>query len=165
MSKKRTAKNKYKRITCEGYCAFEDYLAEWLIIRWTDEFKMDKPPNEFWNIPGKYQEMYDRNMRAAKSLHKKYDPLTICSAINSEHFKNIYHIGLKCYGPRGWKYNPLAIEAIKRYDKEYKRLLKLADAANAKGDQPVKQKQEKPLQSRKKQYSNKKTSINKLRNL
>ena len=41
-----------------GSYAFEDYIAEWLIIRWTDQFKMDKPPNEFWNIPGKYQEMY-----------------------------------------------------------------------------------------------------------
>jgi hypothetical protein len=162
MSKKRTVKNKYKRITCEGYCTFEDYLAEWLIIRWTDEFKMDKPPNEFWNIPGKYQEMYNRNMRSAKSLQKKYDPLIICAAIKSEHFKNIYHIGLKCYGPRGWKYNPLAIEAIKRYDKEYKQLLKLADVKN---DKPIEQKKEKPLKSRKKQYSNKKTSINKLRNL
>jgi hypothetical protein len=161
MTQKRTEKNKYKRITTEGYCTFEDYIAEWLIIRWTDQFKMDKPPCEFWKIPGKYEEMYQRNMKAAKSLHKKYDPLVICAAIKSEHFNKIYHIGLKCYGPRGWKYNPLAIEAIKRYDKEYKQLLKVAEQK----DKPVEQKETKPLQSRKQKYSNKKTSINKLRDL
>ena len=165
MSKKRTKHNRYKRITVEGYCRFEDYIAEWLIIRWTDQFKMEKPPCEFWNIPGKYQEMYQRNMKAAKSLLKKYEPALIFAAIRSDHFKNIYHIGLKCYGPRGWKYNPLAIEAIKRYDREFKQIMKLADAAEAQKDEPVKQKEAKPLKSRKKQYSNKKTSINKLRDL
>jgi hypothetical protein len=165
MSKKRTKHNRYKRITVEGYCRFEDYIAEWLIIRWTDQFKMEKPPCEFWNIPGKYQEMYQRNMKAAKSLLKKYEPALIFAAIRSDHFKNIYHIGLKCYGPRGWKYNPLAIEAIKRYDREFKQILKLADAAEAQKDEPVEQKEAKPLKSRKKQYSNKKTSINKLRDL
>ncbi len=161
MTQKRTSKSRYKRITCEGYCTFEDYIAEWLIVRWTDEFKMDKPPNEFWKIPGKYQEMYQRNMKAAKSLKKKYDPLVICAAIKSEYFNKIYHIGLKCYGPRGWKYNPLAIEAIKRYDKEYKQLLKAAKQK----DKPVEQKETKPLHSRKQTYSNNKTSINKLRDL
>ena len=40
MSKKPTKNNRYKRITCEGYCKFEEYIAEWLIIRWTDEFKI-----------------------------------------------------------------------------------------------------------------------------
>ena len=165
MTKRRTSKSKYKRITCEGYCPFEDYIAEWLIIRWTDQFKMDKPPNEFWNIPGKYQEMYQRNMKAAKSLQKKYDPALIFAAIKSKYFKNIYHIGLKCYGPRGWKYNPLAIEAIKRYDKEFKQLLKASDIAKEQKSKPVEQQETKPLQSRKQTYSNKKTSINKLRDL
>jgi len=165
MTKKRTSKSKYKRITCEGYCTFEDYVAEWLIIRWTDAFKMDKPPNEFWNIPGKYQEMYQRNMKAAKSLQKKHEPALIFAAIRSDHFKSIYHLGLKCYGPRGWKYNPLAIEAVKRYDKEFKQLLKASDIAEEQKNKPVEQKETKPLQSRKQKYSNKKTSINKLRDL
>ena len=165
MSKKRTKHNTYKRITCEEYCTFEDYIAEWLIIRWTDQFKMDKPPNEFWKIPGKYQEMYERNMRAAKSLRKKYEPATIFAAIRSEHFKNIYHLGLKCYGPRGWKYNKLAIEAIKRYDKEFKQLLKASDIAEEQKDKPVEKQETKQLTSRKKQYSKKKSSLNKLRDL
>ena len=165
MTKKRTAKSRYKRITCEGYCTFEDYLAEWLIIRWTDEFKMDKPPNQFWNIPGKYQEMYHRNMKAAKSLVKKYEPSLIFAAIKSKYFKNIYHIGLKCYGPRGWKYNPLAVEAIKRYDKEHKRVMKLAEATAEQEETQVKQVEQKQLKARTKQYSSKKTSINKLRDL
>lgn len=165
MTKKRTKKNNYKRITCEGYCTFEDHLAEFLIIRWTDEFKMDKPPNEFWKIPGKYQEMYNRNMRAIKSLKKKYEDCLIYSAVRSHHFKKIYHIGLKCYGPRGWKYNPLAIEAIKRYNKEFKHTMKLADATAEQKDAEVEQVEQKQLKARTKQYSNKKTSINKLRDL
>lgn len=165
MAKKRTEKSNYPRITVEGFCPFEDHLAEYLILRWTDEFKMDKPPCEFWNIPGKYQEMYRRNMKAIASLRKKYECSIIYSAVKSKHFKNIYHIGLKCYGPRGWKYNPLAIEAIKRYDKELKQIMKLAEAAADQEEAPVEQVEQKQLKSRKKQYSNKKTSINKLRDL
>lgn len=165
MTKRRTEKSNYPRITVEGFCPFEDHLAEFLILRWTDEFKMDKPPNEFWKIPGKYQEMYNRNMRAIKSLRKKYECSIIYSAVKSKHFKNIYHIGLKCYGPRGWKYNPLAIEAIKRYDKELKQIMKLAKAAAEQEEAPVEQVEQKQLKARTKQYSNKKTSINKLRDL
>ena len=126
---------------------------------------MDQPPNEFWNIPGKYQEMYVRNMRSAKSLRKKYEPALIFAAIRSEHFKNIYHLGLKCYGPRGWKYYKLAIEAIKRYDKEFKQLLKASDIAEEQKDNPVEKQEAKQLTSRKKQYSKKKSSLNKLRDL
>ena len=165
MTKRRTEKSNYPRITVEEFCPFEDHLAEFLIIRWTDEFKMDKPPNEFWNIPGKYQEMYNRNMRAIKSLRKKYECSIIYSAVKSKHFKNIYHIGLKCYGPRGWKYNPLAIEAIKRYDKEHKRVMKLAEATAEQEETQIKQVEQKQLKARTKQYSSKKTSINKLRDL
>ena len=165
MTKRRTEKSNYPRITVEGFCPLEDHLAEFLILRWTDEFKMDKPPNEFWKIPGKYQEMYNRNMRAIKSLRKKYECSIIYSAVKSKHFKNIYHIGLKCYGPRGWKYNPLAIEAIKRYDKELKQIMKLAEAAAEQEEAPVEQVEQKQLKARTKQYSNKKTSINKLRDL
>jgi hypothetical protein len=162
MSKKPTKNNRYKRITCEDYCKFEEYIAEWLIIRWTDEFKMDKPPNEFWNIPSKYQEMYDRNMRAAKSLKKKYDEALIFAAIRSKHFNKIYHIGLKCYGPRGWKYNQLAIEAIKRYNKEFKQALKLAEKQPS--DNEV-EKEDRPSVRRSKSFTKNKSMINKLRDL
>ena len=166
MSKKRTEKNNYKRITCEDYCTFEDHLAEYLIIRWTDEFKMDKPPNEFWKIPGKYQEMYSRNMKAIKSLRKKYEDSLIYSAVKSKHFKKIYHIGLKCYGPRGWKYNPLAIEAIKRYNKELKHIMKLAEATTEQEDAPVvEEKNKKPKTRRTKSFVKDKSMINKLRDL
>lgn len=166
MTKRRTKKSNYKRITCEGYCPFEDHLAEYLIIRWTDEFKMDKPPNEFWNIPGKYQEMYNRNMKAIKSLRKKYEDSLIYSAVKSDHFKKIYHIGLKCYGPRGWKYNPLAIEAIKRYNKEWQHIMKLAEATEAQKDAPIIEEEKKPVRTRRtKSFSKSKSMVNKLRDL
>jgi hypothetical protein len=165
MTKKRTKKHNYPRQTVDGWCTFEDYLAEYLIIRWTDEFKMDKPPCEFWNIPGKYQEMYRRNMKAIASLLKKYDCTLLLAAVKSKHFEKIFHIGLKCYGPRGWKYNPLAIEAIRRYDKEFKDFMKLCDAAAEQEDAPVVEEEKKPVQSRKKTFSNKKKSIRKLRDL
>lgn len=164
-TKRRTEKSNYPRITVEGFCPFEDHLAEYLILRWTDEFKMDKPPCEFWNIPGKYQEMYRRNMKAIASLRKKYECNVIYSAVKSKHFEKIFHIGLKCYGPRGWKYNPLAIEAIRRYDKELKQIMKLAEAAADQEEAPVVEEEKEPVKSRKKAFSNKKTSIRKLRDL
>lgn len=165
MTKKRTEKSNYPRITVDGFCPFEDHLAEFLILRWTDEFKMDKPPCEFWKIPGKYQEMYNRNMRAIKSLRKKYECSVIYSAVKSKYFEKIFHIGLKCYGPRGWKYNPLAIEAIRRYDKELKDIMKLAEAAAEQEDAPVVEEEKKPVESRKKTFTNKKKSLRKLRDL
>jgi len=148
MTKKFTEKNRYKRITCEGYCAFEDYIAEWLVLRWTNAFKMEKPGYEFWKVPGVYRERYHRNMKAAQGLLKKYDAALIFAALRSDHFKNIYHIGLKAYGPRGWKYNPLAVEAVKRYNKEFKQSLKLAKKAEKQKQkeldyEPKKEKQEK----------------------
>lgn len=165
MSKEPTKNNKYKRITSEDYCTFEEYLAEFLIIRWTDEFKMDKPPSEFWNIPSKYQEMFERNMKAVRSLKKKFDEAIILQAIRSTHFKKIYHIGLKCYGPRGWKYNKLAIEAIKRYNKEQKHKQKVAQQQEQKKTNFVEEEVKEISVRRTKSFVNNKSMINKLRNL
>ena len=154
----------YKHIHTGEHCTFESYLAEYLILRWTDAFKMEKPSYKFWTKGDKYHDMFMRNMKAARGLKKKYDPATILAAVRAEHFKKIYHIGLKAYGPRGWKYNQVALEAIRRYDKEFKDSLKSAkefEEANAANIEPEKNK----LKARKKQYSNKKSSINKLRDL
>jgi hypothetical protein len=103
-------------------------------------------------------------MKAARGLKKKYDNATIIAAIRSKHFENIYHVGLKAYGPRGWKYNQVALEAIRRYDKEFKDLLK-ASEESAKAEEAQVEPEQKKLETRKKQYSNKKSSINKLRDL
>ena len=105
-----------------------------------------------------------RNMKAVCSLQKKYDPATILAAVKSKHFENIYHIGLKAYGPRGWKYNQVAIEAIKRYNKEHQDFLKLCDKT-AKEEVLEEQPDQEKLKHRTKQYSKKKNSINKLRDL
>lgn len=165
MSKKPTKNNRYKRITSEDYCTFEEYVAEFLIIRWTDEFKMDKPPSEFWNIPSKYQEMFDRNMKATRSLKKKFDEDIILQAIRSDHFKKIYHIGLKCYGPRGWKYNQLALEAIKRYNKENKQKQIVSKQQNQKDIAFAEEKIKEVCTRRTKSFASNKSMINKLRDL
>lgn len=114
----------YKHIHTGEYCTFEAYLSELLILRWTEAFKMDKPSYKFWTVGDKYHDMFMRNMKAAKSLKKKFEEKIIIEAVKSKYFDKIYHIGLKCYGPRGWKYNQLAIKAIENYKKEIKAIEK-----------------------------------------
>tara|TARA_B100000902_G_scaffold284953_1_gene270959 strand:- start:10692 stop:11000 length:309 start_codon:yes stop_codon:yes gene_type:complete len=102
-------------------------------------------------------------MKAATGLKKKFPEHIIIEAIKSNHFKNIYHIGLKAYGPRGWKYNQVALQAIKCYNKEVKASEKLAKiAAKAK---PIEEKKEDKKVRRTQTYSKQKTMLNKLRDL
>lgn len=154
---------KYKHIHTGEYCNFESYVAEFLILRWTESFKMDRPSYKFWTVGDKYHDMFIRNMKAATGLKKKFPENIIIEAIKSNHFKNIYHIGLKAYGPRGWKYNQVALQAIKCYNKEVKAPEKLAKtAAKAK---PVEEKKEDKKVRRTQTYSKQKTMLNKLRDL
>ena len=153
----------YKHIHTGEHCTFESYVAEYLVLRWTETFKMDKPSYKFWTVGDKYHDVFMRNMKAAVGLKKKYDPATIMAAIRSKHFEKIYHIGLKAYGPRCWKYNQVALQAIKCYDKEHKDFLKKCDQAAE--DTVHVEPEQKKLKARNKQYSNKKSSINKLRDL
>lgn len=153
----------YKHIHTGEYCTFEAYVAERLILRWTDAFKMEKPSYKFWTKGDKYHEAFMRNMKAVRQLKKKFDPPTIIAAIKSDHFKNIYHIGLKAHNPAGWRYNPVALEAIKRYYKEYADFLKVCEKASEEAE--ISEVESPKLQNRKKQYTDKKSSINKLRKL
>ena len=41
---------KYKHIHTGEHCTFESYVAEYLILRWTEEFKMEKPSYKFWTV-------------------------------------------------------------------------------------------------------------------
>jgi formyltetrahydrofolate synthetase len=157
-------KHKYKHIHTGEHCTFEAFIAEYLVLRWTEAFKMEKPSYKFWTEGDKYHDAFMRNMKAVCSLQKKYDPATILAAVKSKHFENIYHIGLKAYGPRGWKYNQVAVEAIKRYNKEHQDFLKLCDKT-AKEEVLEEQPDQEKLKHRTKQYSKKKNSINKLRDL
>jgi len=154
----------YKHIHTGEHCTFEAYLAEYLVLRWTEAFKMEKPSYKFWTEGDKYHKAFMKNMKAAQGLKKKYDNATILAAIRSEHFEKIYHIGLNARNPRGWKYNPVALEAIKRYDKEFKDWLKSSEQSVKANEEQVEPEQ-KTFKTRKKQYSNKKSSINKLRDL
>jgi len=154
--------HKYKHIHTGEYCKFEAYVAEYLILRREEAFKKPKPSYKFWTVGDKYHDVFMRNMKAATQLKKKFDEAIIIAAIRSDYFENIYHIGIKGYGPTGWKYNQVAIEAIKCYDKVQKNFLKKqklteeAEVANPKSES-------KKLQKRNKQYSNKKSSLNRLR--
>lgn len=153
----------YKHAHTGEHCTFEAYIAEYLVLRWTDQFKMDKPSYKFWTKGDKYHDVFMRNMKAARQLKKKFDPPTIIAAVKSEHFKKIYHIGLKAHNPAGWKYNPVAIEAIKKYHKEHTEFLNKCEETVEEIEIP--EVESKKLQGRKKQYSNKKSSLNKLRDL
>ena len=124
---------------------------------------MEKPSYKFWTKGDKYHDVFMRNMKAVRQLKKKFDPPRIIAAIKSDHFKNIYHIGLKAHNPAGWRYNPVALEALKSYHKEYEEFLKLCEKASEEAE--ISEVESPKLQSRKKQYNNKKSSINKLRKL
>ena len=154
---------RYKHVHTGEHCTFEAYIAEYLVLRWTETFKMDKPSYKFWTKGDKYHDVFMRNMKAARQLKKKFDPPTIIAAVRSKYFEKVYHIGLKAHSPAGWKYNPVAIEAIKKYHKEHTDFLKLCDETAKETD--TNEVESKKLQGRKKQYSNKKSSINKLRDL
>jgi hypothetical protein len=120
---------------------------------------LDKPSYKFWTAGDKYHEAFMRNMKAVKSLAKKFEEKIIIEAIKSKHFEKIYHIGLKCYGPRGWKYNQVAVKAVESYNKETSR----------EKIKPIETdiiEEKKDVAVRKTQYtSKKKSAINKLRNL
>jgi len=157
--------HKYKHIHTGEHCTFEAYIAEYLVIRWTETFKMDKPSYKFWTAGDKYHNVFMRNMKAATGLKKKFKENIIIEAIKSEHFKKIYHVGLKAYGPRGWKYNQVALEAIKSYNKEVKAAEKLAKKAKANlQSKPIEEIKEVKVR-RKQSYTKKNNSLNKLRDL
>ena len=155
---------KYKHIHTGEYCTFESYVAEYLILRWTETFKMDKPSYKFWSAGDRYHDAFMRNMKATKSLKKKFEEHIILGAIKSDYFQKIFHIGLKAYGPRGWKYNQVALEAIKRYHNEVRDSQKLKQNSNE-IKSVEKTKKEKPAVRRVETFSNKKSMINRLRNL
>ena len=154
--------HRYKHQTTGEYCTSEAFIAEYLILRWTEEFKMEKPSYKFWTKGDKYHRPFMKNMKAAQGLLKKYDHATILAAIRSKHFEKIYHIGLNAGGPRGWKYNPVAIEAIKKYHKEHTDFLKMCEESTK--DVEIQEQESKDLKQRKKHYNSKKGSINRLRN-
>lgn len=151
--------HKYKHIHTGEHCTFEAYVAEYLVLRWTEAFKMDKPSYKFWTVGDKYHEVFIRNMKATNSLKKKFEEHIILEAIRSNHFEKIFHIGLKAYGPRGWKYNPVAVEAIKQYNKDKKE-------SDKKTEIEIVEQKEKPNTIRRKNtFTKNQSTINKLRNL
>ena len=155
-------KHKYKHIHTGEYCTFEAYVAEYLILRWTETFKMERPSYKFWTVGDKYHEPFMRNMKAVHSLKKKFEEKIILSAIKSDYFEKIYHIGLKAYGPRGWKYNRVAVDAIQRYNEEVKSQEEMAK--KAKEHNFVEEKKEERTR-RTGTIKTKTSMINKLRNL
>lgn len=154
--------HKYKHIHTGEHCTFEAYVAEYLILRWTDCFKMDKPSYKFWTVGDKYHEVFMRNMKAVHSLKKKFPENIILEAIRSTHFEKVYHIGLKAYGPRGWKYNPIAVQAITQYNRDVEQARELK---NAQANAPIEEPKEQEIKIRRKNTNKKQSTINKLRKL
>ena len=154
--------HRYKHIHTGEYCTFEAYVAEFLILRWTDQFQMDKPSYKFWTKGDKYHEYFIRNMKAVQSLKKKFSEEIILQAIRSEHFNKIYHVGLKAYGPRGWKYNKVAIQAIEQYNREAK---DRAKAIKESKEMTVEETKNPVVSRRQKTIAKQKSMFNKLRDL
>jgi len=154
--------HKYKHIHTGEYCRFEANIAEYLILRREEAFKKPKPAYKFWTKGDKLYPAFMRQLKAVVKLRKTYDEATILEAIQSPHFNKIFFIGIYEKNYVGWKFNPLALEAIKRYDKEHKDFLKLRE--ESKKEVNIEEPEPKDLKQRKKQYNSKKSSINKLRN-
>lgn len=154
--------HKYKHIHTGEHCTFEAYVAEYLILRWTEAFKMDKPSYKFWTAGDKYHSVFMSNMKATLALKKKFSEQTILGAIKSKHFTKIFFIGLRCNNPKGWKYNRVAIDAISCYHKEEK---DLEEARKLKQEADKNNPEQEHNQSlrRQTQLGNKKSILNKLR--
>ena len=156
--------HKYKHIHTGEYCKFEAYVAEYLILRREEAFKKPKPAYKFWTKGDKLYPSFMRQLKAVIKLRKTYDEETILGAIQSHHFNKIFFIGIYEKNYVGWKFNPLALEAIECYHKEC--LEKKAIQEKAKQNSEPIEAETKNLKRRNKQYKLfNKTSLNKLRDL
>ena len=155
--------HKYKHIHTGEHCTFEAYVAEYLVLRWTEAFKMDKPSYKFWTSGDRYHSVFMSNMKAAYALKKKFPERIILGAIKSSHFEKIFFVGLRCSNPKGWKYNKVAVEAIKSYHKE-ENDLEQTKKIQKQADNNIPEQEKQHIVRRQNQMKNNKSALNKLRN-
>ena len=151
--------HKYKHIHTGEYCTFESYIAEFIVLRRADKLKLPKPGYKFWTKGDPNHWLWMKQFNAAIALKKKYSEEAVIKAVNSEEFEKLLVIGIQ--NGRGWKINPLAEKIVLLYHNKM-----LEQKAEVKQDIEIENLPESKSQIvRAKQYSNKKSTINKLRNL
>lgn len=113
--KEQSERYKYKHIHTGEYCTFEAYVAEYLILRRAERFKLPKPGYKFWTKGDPNHWMFMKQLGAARKLAKKYDEEAILSAIKSKDFDKLFFIGVNKKKGRGWLINPAAEQVIKKH--------------------------------------------------
>ena len=117
--KEQSDKYKYKHIHTGEYCTFEAYVAEYLVLRRAERMKLERPAYKFWTKGDPNHWLWMKQLRAARSLAKKYSEEAVLSAIKSDDFKKYLVIGIQ--NGRGWKVNPPAEKIIKKYHEKIQR--------------------------------------------
>lgn len=149
---------KYQHIHTGEYCTFEAYVAEYIVLRRAEKLNLGKPSYKFWTKGDPNHWLWKKQHGAALQLKKKYSEEAILSAIKSKDFDRLLVLGVQ--NGRGYKINPEAEKVIAKHQQ-------LLDQANSKVEVNLEANVERPeVELRKRQtYGNKKTTLNKLRNL
>jgi len=148
---------KYTHIHTGEYCTFEAYVAEYIVLRRAEKLNLGKPSYKFWTKGDPNHWLWKKQHGAAIQLKKKYSEEAILSAIKSKDFDRLLVLGIQ--NGRGYKINPEAEKVIAKHQKlidESKNKVEVNHDATV--DRPE-------LETRSKTSYNKKTTINKLRNL
>lgn len=149
---------KYQHIHTGEYCTFEAYVAEFIVLRRAEKLNLGKPSYKFWTKGDPNHWLWKKQYGAAVQLKKKYSEEAILSAIKSKDFDRLLVIGIQ--NGRGYKVNPEAEKVIAKHQAILeKEQIKPQVNMEASVDQP-------DVEIRQNQtYSNKKATLNKLRNL
>ena len=148
---------KYQHIHTGEYCTFEAYVAEYIVLRRAEKLNLGKPSYKFWTKGDPNHWLWKKQHGAAIQLKKKYSEEAILSAIKSRDFDKLLVLGIQ--NGRGYKVNPEAEKVIAKHQR-------IIDDANNKPEVNENIEVKRPEVEMRSQASyNKKTTINKLRNL
>lgn len=151
--------HKYKHIHTGEYCTFESYVAEYLVLRRAEKLNLGMPSYKFWTKGDPNHWLWKKQHGAAIQLKKKYSEEAILRAIKSKDFDKLLVIGVQ--NGNSYKVNPSAEKVIAKYQKlidEEKTKVDLIPVDDEKIEQPT-------IETRSSVGYNRKSTINKLRNL
>lgn len=149
---------KYQHIHTGEYCTFEAYVAEYIVLRRAEKLNLGRPSYKFWTKGDPNHWLWKKQHGAAIQLKKKYSEEAILSAIKSKDFDRLLVLGVQ--NGRGYKINPEAEKIIAKHQKI------IEDSKNKPTVNMDVEIEESKAEVRQTQtYQNKKTTLNKLRNL
>lgn len=151
--------HKYKHIHTGEYCTFESYIAEYLVLRRAEKLNLGMPSYKFWTKGDPNHWLWKKQHGAALQLKKKYSEEAILKAIKSKDFDKLLVIGIQ--NGNSYKINPPAEKVIAKYQKLIdEEKIKVNDIPNE--EEKIEQT---AIETRSVGGYNRKSTINKLRNL